>query len=257
MSTRNSPWPAGTPSWVDLACTDVEASAAFYRSVLGWEVARLGPEFGEGPFLQFLAGGRVAAGAGPAGRGPTGWHLFVATDDAAATCAAAAAAGARVLLPPRPVGDHGTLAAVLDPAGVPLGLWQADRHPGARVVDEPGALVWCDLRSPDPAASRGFCAEVFGWSSGELADGWGAVTPAGAGRPAGGIGPDRHGRPGWLVHFGVADCDAAAAAARAAGGTVLSPPRDTPLGRVAELADPAGALLAVVSGERSRQPDRS
>jgi predicted enzyme related to lactoylglutathione lyase len=33
----------------------------------------------------------------------------------------------------------------------------------------------------------------------------------------------------------------------AGGGTVLSPPRDSPYGRMATCADPAGAVFAVIS----------
>ena len=36
----------GMPCWADLACSDIEASAAFYAGLLGWEVPEGNPEFG-------------------------------------------------------------------------------------------------------------------------------------------------------------------------------------------------------------------
>jgi predicted enzyme related to lactoylglutathione lyase len=35
MSTRNEPWPAGTPCWVDLSVRDREAAQQFYSALLG------------------------------------------------------------------------------------------------------------------------------------------------------------------------------------------------------------------------------
>jgi predicted enzyme related to lactoylglutathione lyase len=61
----------------------------------------------------------------------------------------------------------------------------------------------------------------------------------------------------WLVYFGVADTPASVAAAEAAGGVVLLPTTETPFGRLATLADPAGATFCVIETDGSNQPDRS
>ena len=37
MPTRDTPWPNGTPCWVDLGAADLDAAKAFYSSILGWE----------------------------------------------------------------------------------------------------------------------------------------------------------------------------------------------------------------------------
>ncbi len=50
----------------------------------------------------------------------------------------------------------------------------------------------------------------------------------------------------WQLYFWVADVDSAVARARALGGAVTWPAMDVPdVGRVAGLADPAGAIFAV------------
>ena len=43
------------------------------------------------------------------------------------------------------------MAFVLDPGGVPVGLWQANQHIGATLVNEPGAVMWNELITTDPA----------------------------------------------------------------------------------------------------------
>ena len=65
------------------------------------------------------------------------------------------------------------------------------------------------------------------------------------GAPAG-----RRAPPAWTLYFAVADTDAAAAQVTELGGTVVSPPTDTPFGRMAIAAGPFGEVFAVM-GPRS------
>ncbi|CAN5875387.1 hypothetical protein BH20ACT6_BH20ACT6_24760 [soil metagenome] len=68
---------------------------------------------------------------------------------------------------------------------------------------------------------------------------------------------DADGTPAhWLVYLGVADTALAVAAAERAGGSVLAPTFDTPYGRMAGLADPAGAAFWVIQADGEGQPDR-
>ena len=50
------------------------------------------------------------------------------------------------------------------------------------------------------------------------------------------------------MYFRVEDTDAAARRAEEAGGTVTSPPENSPVGRVAMLRDPDGGLFTVTTG---------
>lgn len=52
--------------------------------------------------------------------------------------------------------------------------------------------------------------------------------------------------PHWMTYFEVRDTDAATARVAALGGRVLSPPRDRIRGRLALVADPEGAVFALV-----------
>lgn len=51
----------GTPSWIDLSSTDVDAAREFYRTVLGWEQFDVGPEEA-GFYTMVMRDGKAIAG---------------------------------------------------------------------------------------------------------------------------------------------------------------------------------------------------
>src|SRR3546814_15653764 len=53
-------------------------------------------------------------------------------------------------------------------------------------------------------------------------------------------------RPGWMGYLEVADVDAAVAAIEADGGAVHMPATDLPVGRIAMVSDPQGAVFYVM-----------
>ena len=50
----------------------------------------------------------------------------------------------------------------------------------------------------------------------------------------------------WHVYFDVADADAAAAKAAELGGAVMVEPFDMPVGRIAVISDPQGAVFSII-----------
>ena len=50
----------------------------------------------------------------------------------------------------------------------------------------------------------------------------------------------------WHVYFGTDDADATAATAAEQGGAVIVPPFDIPVGRIAVLSDPQGAMFSII-----------
>ena len=251
MSIRTSPWSSGVPCWVDLAVPDVAAATAFYGAVLGWSFTEPSAEYGGYTIGEVR--GAAAAGIGPAQPGASpAWTLYLASDDVDKTAAAVAEHGGTVLLPPADVGPLGRWFLAVDPTGAPFGGWAAGTRIGAGVFNEPGGITWEDLRSPDPESARAFYTAVFGYHTdpvpGAPADYTTFALPGGPG-PLGGIGGmmESDGAAAhWLVYFGVADTDAAVAAAERAGGSVLGRHADTTYGRMAGLTDPDGATFWVV-----------
>ena len=264
MSIRTSPWPAGTPCWADLTVPDVPAAVAFYSAVLGWTFTDPDDEFGG--YVIGSVRGAAAGGVGPqqSPGQPAAWTLYLASDDVDATAKAITGAGGRVLLEPGEVGPLGRMLIAADPSGAVFGVWQAGRHIGAGIANEPGGMTWEDLRSTDPDAARAFYSAVFGYSTEglEMAGPDYTIFSARPGEPPlGGMGGMMGAPDGtashWLVYFGVADVPASARAAAEAGGSVLAAPFDTPFGAMATLADPAGAVFLITDPSATQQPDRT
>jgi hypothetical protein len=264
MSIRTSPWPSGVPCWADVSARDVRASGAFYAAVLGWHVPE--PDEQWGGYVTAEADGQVVAGIGPLQEGaPAAWTLYLATDDVDGVVARAGEHGGTVLAPVMDVGPLGRMAILADPSGAAFGLWQAGTMIGASLVNEPGGLVWEDLRSSDPDGARSFYGALFGYDHDPVEMAGPDYTTfrlptephvlGGIGGPMG----EPEGTPShWLVYFQVSDVDAAVTAAEGAGGAVLAPAFDSPYGRMACLRDPDGAVFMVMATDPSQPgPDRS
>lgn len=246
-------YPPGTPSWVDLSSPDLEASKAFYGSLFGWQAEDLGPD--AGGYSMFKLRDRYVAGLGPVqGEGrPPAWGTYVTVPDADATVAVVKQAGGTVFLEPMDVFDAGRMAVFADPTGAVLSVWQPGNHKGAELANEPGAFSWNELNTRDPAAAKAFYTAVFGWEPEEHAMGPMTYTEWKInGRSIGGMidmNPNVPAQvpPHWLVYFTVEDTDATVAAITGKGGTVFVGPLDIPQGRFAVVADPQGAVFAVIA----------
>jgi predicted enzyme related to lactoylglutathione lyase len=182
------------------------------------------------------------------------WNTYLAVDSADDAAAKAEAAGGTIAMAPFDVLDAGRMAFVLDPSGAPVALWQAGRLIGASLVNQPGAVTWNELITTDPAAVA-FYQNVLGLTTSTMDMGAGEYTLFEVdGQMVGGTTPPQ--MPGvpshWHVYFGVADADAAVAKTTELGGSVLVPPFDTPVGRLAVIGDPQGAVFSII--QQAPQP---
>jgi len=141
-----------------------------------------------------------------------------------------------------------------------------------------GKVVWEELVAPDLEPEMHFYSGLFGWTFRRIADA--APTgdaPAAApdaapgpshyalalldGRPVAGIfqrapRPGTHPRAAWLNFLAVRDVDAAVQAAVTGGARLLAPARTyARRGRQAVLADPQGAVFAVIDTMGGDPPD--
>jgi predicted enzyme related to lactoylglutathione lyase len=254
MSTRETTWPKGTPSWADLMTSDREGAWAFYSQVLGWKIQDSGPEMGN--YGMASVDGKMVAGIGsppdPTQAPPPAWTTYLATDDLDQTLAAVSSNGGMIAMPAMDVGDSGRMAVAADPTGAFFGIWQAKDFVGAERVNEPGAMVWNEAMSRDPEAAKRFYAEVFGYSYTPMEGvDYSTIDGAGPGNTVGGIGAMDQSTPAevpahWNTYFMVADADQAVTTATANGGSVAVPAFDTPFGRMGALTDPQGAMFWVM-----------
>jgi len=132
----------------------------------------------------------------------------------------------------------------------------------------PGKIVWHDLLTNDPAASKRFYGELFGWEFESVGSFAGLKSDTAYtlirhnGRLIGGMIDtvalnNRTDISQWVVVMSVEDVDAAAQRIADSGGTILTAPRDLQRrGRIAVVQDPAGALLALLQTKDGDPVDR-
>jgi predicted enzyme related to lactoylglutathione lyase len=255
MSERTSYSP-GTPCWVELGTPDVEATAAFYADLFGWEIPELPNSAELGGYRRAKKNGKDVAGVSPLQREgqPPVWSTYVSTEDAAATLDTVREAGGQVVVEPIEVMDLGTMAVFADPTGAVCGIWQPGTFLGAELVNEYGAFGWNELGTRDTAAAKEFYGKVFGWDHvEEESERAGTYTIWKVGdEMVGGmldmnaLGMPAEVPPNWLVYFTVENTDAALEKVKAGGGDVRMDPIDIPIGRFAVAADQFGAVFAVM-----------
>lgn len=115
-----------------------------------------------------------------------------------------------------------------------------------------GTIGWIDLTAADAPALRDFYAGVTGATTEEVPmEGYSDFTvhPAGGGDPIAGICHARGGNAAlpavWLVYFVVDDLDRALREVVQRGGRIVQGARGSSGGRMAVIADPAGAHAAL------------
>ena len=124
---------------------------------------------------------------------------------------------------------------------------------GKAASSDPGKFVWHDLTTDDPVACKKFYGALLGWEFVDTTVLGRPYTVARLGtRPVAGIHTPRSENSGktpahWLSYMSVADVDATAGKAKAAGASVLAGPVDLgTMGRAAVLRDPQGAPFGLV-----------
>jgi uncharacterized protein len=286
----------GVPCWVETSQPDPESAIDFYGGLFGWEFEDLMPPSSEGKY--FIARGESASSSifdtsGDLRSGDVAavrsipeaappmamWNTYFWVDSADQAASKVRASGGDVVTEPFDFMNACRMAVFTDPEGAAFGVWEAKEHKGARLVNDPGALVLNNLNTRDAEGARSFYGSVFGWQTGAIgggAEGWTLpgygdwlerehhpdlreqMTEAGA--PEGfedvvasiiPIADDQADTPPhWSVTFAVADADATAAKATELGGKVIVPPFDAPWStptytiRITAIGDPRGATFS-------------
>lgn len=149
----------GVPCWVDVSEPDPEAALDFYGALFSWEFEDLLPSSsddryfiarGEAPgssifdTSRILRSGDVAAVRSIPEAGPQMaiWNTYFWVDSADEAVSKVRDAGGGTLMEPFDFMDAARVAAFTDPEGAAFGIWEANEHNGARLVNDPGAVVF-------------------------------------------------------------------------------------------------------------------
>jgi predicted enzyme related to lactoylglutathione lyase len=248
----------GTPCWVDLSTSSVDAAGTFYATLFGWEISPV-DDPNAGGYTMLLKDGKPVAALSPLQHEgqPPAWTTYVSVEDADKTTEIAQSAGGTVIAAPFDVFDAGRMAILADPAGAMVALWQGNTMKGASIVDEPGSFSWAELSSRDTAKAEAFYTQVFGWAA--YTNDMGGMTytefkvgdKSVAGMMA--MNPEVPAQvPSyWMPYFEAHDIDASFAEAKALGATPIMGVETMPQLRFAILRDPQGATFGLLKMDRS------
>ena len=254
ITTQHAP---GTFCWPELSTTDQNGAKKFYGALFGWTSEDGDIGGGETYTMLKLKGQSVGAlfsmhKEQRAQGVPPHWASYVAVESADRAASRAKELGGKLLKEAFDVMDVGRMAVIEDPTGAVFCVWQAKKHAGAGVLDEPGAMCWTELMTNDPSKAEKFYTGLFPWKAESMkvpsmdytvfkrgdtsAGGMMKITKEMGSVPA-------H----WLVYFAVDDCDGSVEKAKGMGAKITLPAKDIPdIGRFAILQDPQGAHFAII-----------
>ena len=250
--------------WYELMTTDQPAAEAFYRAVVGWEMADAGQsgmrytilsagKRGVGGLMELSAEMR-AAGVKP------GWTGYIAVADTDAAAQRIVRSGGSIHRGPDDIPNVGRFAVVADPGGAVFMLLTPlprEQEPPPFELNAPGQIGWHELYAGNgQEAAFAFYSTHFGWTTIETLDmgAMGKYRIFGAdGVPFGGMMDKPADAPmsAWAFYVNVDGIDAATERIKANGGQVLMGPQEVPGGSwIVQALDPQGANFALVSPKR-------
>jgi uncharacterized protein len=248
MGERTS-YPPGTFSWAELVTSDADAAKSFYSQLFGWEYED-NPTGPDGPVYSMATrDGHSVAALFADDSQPTHWNCYVTVESADETTQAVNDNGGTVMAEPFDVMEVGRMAVIVDPIGAALCLWEPRASIGATLVNTPGSMTWNDLVTPDPEAAMDFYGKLFGWTFEEMPESGGYRVIRNGERSNGGIFPQEQGPAAWIPYFGHNDTERLVGEIGELGGQLYNGPVHVPAGTFAVLADPQGAIFAVLTGE--------
>lgn len=241
------------PIWFDVTTSDPDGARKFYEALFGWNYDIGGQETGF--YTMCMIGNSNAAGLGPNMPGqdmPPAWTVYFGVADADATVEKVKQAGGQVMVPVMDVLEYGRMAICTDSAGAVFGLWQPKLHVGATVIEQHGAMGWCEVNTRDASGTASFYGDVFGLKPQKLDDPNVTYFMLNQGEaPVGGVMEMTEAfgdmPPHWMPYFVVTDVDTSSQTVKDNGGKVLQEPFDTPYGRISVIMDPQGAALSIIT----------
>jgi len=257
---------AGKVIWAELVTPDVVGAKRFYGRLFGWSFEDI--RAGRVEYSVARLDGVPVAGlvqhTPPRGRQwQPAWLTFLSVPDVRAAGGLIQAHGGKQLSSPHAYRERGQQAVYADPQGAVFAIMNSRNGDPPDVLAAPGRWIWSALVTRDPGTDAAFYQNVFGYevfdasqagesesdhlvlASEEYARA--SVNPLPAASPPS--------RPHWVDFVRVTDVAAAVAKAAQLGGRVLVEPRqDRHGGRMALIADPAGARVGLLEWTEEAGP---
>jgi predicted enzyme related to lactoylglutathione lyase len=251
----------GSFVWYDLMTSDQKAAEAFYKAVVGWDMADSGMP--DRSYTIISQGKNQIGGLMPIpkeacdrGAKPM-WTGYIGVADVDAAVNELKKKGGTVKRPPEDIPGVGRFSVVADPGGATFNLFTSkDGEPPKNSSMAPGQVGWRELNAADGPKAYDFYSQMFGWTKTEAMDmgnlGVYQLFAAGGKDAVGGIMTKMAAMPMpmLLFYFVVGNIDAAVERVKKAGGQVINGPMEVPGGAwIIQGIDPQGAMFALV-GDR-------
>jgi len=241
--------------WYELMTANAGAAKAFYPAVAGWAAE----DWPHSQYTMWTAGGIPLGGIvqlrpDQLQQGMrSAWMPYIEAGDVDETARKAGTLGGRVLFGPHDIPGTGRFAVVADPQGAVFAIYHSlSPSEGFDGDPIPGRFAWHELTTTDHRAALDFYRRLFGWeSTGAFTMDVGEYQTYGSrGKSYGGMFTRTRAManmpPFWLCYIAVPDLEKSVAAAKRAGGKIMTGPTDVPDGgRIAILTDPQGAMFAL------------
>jgi len=257
VATEHHP---GKIIWADLVTPDMAVAQRFYGGMFGWTFQTAntaGVEYAVAEAGGQPVGGILQKPLPQDERRQPAWLTFIAVRDVDAAERSAISHGAKSVSKATSYRGRGRQAVFADPDGAVFAVLASSQGDPPDVLAAPGEWIWSSLLAQDPDREATFYQSIFHYDLFDLPREDGAVhvilssddyARAGVNPlPTGG-----HRRPHWLNFIRVVSAEDAATKAVALGGKVLvQPVVDRHGGKIAVIADPAGAPFGVMEWTES------
>jgi uncharacterized protein len=256
VTPANAEHHVGKVIWVDLVTPDLASAKRFYSGLFGWTFRDI--HVGKADYAIASLDGRPVGGlfqqvVSPAEPKQPAWMTFIAVRDVDAVKRIALEHGAKVVSEPKSYPQRGRQAIFTDPEGAKFAVLASSSGDPADFLAAPGEWIWSSLLAKDPDTEAAFYQALFGYDVFDLPSDDGLdhnilSTDDYARASVNAFRSDspRH-RSHWLNFVRVEDAVAVAAKAATLGGRVLVEPHvDRHGGKVAVVADPAGAPFGLM-----------
>ncbi len=243
-------------AWNELHTKDRDKAEAFYNTLFGWTSTpvEMGPSYTY-HLLNQPDTGEMFAGSHQQGPDeadqPSFWLVSLGAEDVDKATAKASELGATVVVEPADIPGTGRFAVLMDPQGAAFGILSYSESGAAPDVGVgPNKIVWHELFTGDVEASANFYSSIFGFKAEESDMGELKATVF---KQNGEMFADIMPKPSpdapdaWAFYVEVRDAQETADLAAASGGAVIMPPFSLPpIGILAWLADPTGAVFGIL-----------
>jgi uncharacterized protein len=242
--------------WAELLTRDVGAAAEFYGKVFGWTFETYGPADDLKTYTVVLSngvpiGGMVYASPKDEAKKKHGarWVGLMSVPDVQAAASLVEKDGGKVLMPPRKLGERGTVALFLDPEGGLFGVINSATGDPEDYLADDNQWLWIELRANDPAKMAEFykgigAYEVVGGATAGESSGF-RLKSGGYARAGIQTKLDQKNPTTWVPYLRVRSVADTVSSASAAGAKIVMQPTPMHGTTVAVIVDPTGAPVAL------------